>query len=111
MMKQILFSGVIGLFLTLVGTPLLIKLLARKGYGQYIRDDGPREHAADRGKPTLGGIAFILARGAARASTPRPAARRPWAASPSSWRRSPPTSCPRSSPATPRPTRVCWCSA
>jgi phospho-N-acetylmuramoyl-pentapeptide-transferase len=61
MMKQILFSGVIGLFLTLVGTPLLIKLLARKGYGQYIRDDGPREHAAKRGTPTMGGIAFILA--------------------------------------------------
>ena len=61
MMKQILFAGVIGLFLTLVGTPLLIKLLARKGYGQYIRDDGPREHAAKRGTPTMGGIAFILA--------------------------------------------------
>ncbi|GGM87788.1 phospho-N-acetylmuramoyl-pentapeptide-transferase [Streptomyces fuscichromogenes] len=60
MMKQILFSGVIGLFLTLVGTPLLIKLLARKGYGQYIRDDGPREHASKRGTPTMGGIAFIL---------------------------------------------------
>ncbi|MFC4499026.1 MULTISPECIES: phospho-N-acetylmuramoyl-pentapeptide-transferase [Streptomyces] len=61
MMKQILFSGVIGLFLTLVGTPLLIKLLARKGYGQYIRDDGPRGHASKRGTPTMGGIAFILA--------------------------------------------------
>jgi phospho-N-acetylmuramoyl-pentapeptide-transferase len=61
MMKQILFAGVIGLFLTLIGTPLLIKLLAKKGYGQYIRDDGPREHASKRGTPTMGGIAFILA--------------------------------------------------
>ncbi|MCX4574426.1 MULTISPECIES: phospho-N-acetylmuramoyl-pentapeptide-transferase [unclassified Streptomyces] len=61
MMKQILFAGVIGLFLTLVGTPLLIKLLARKGYGQYIRDDGPKEHHSKRGTPTMGGIAFILA--------------------------------------------------
>ncbi|MER7174697.1 phospho-N-acetylmuramoyl-pentapeptide-transferase [Streptomyces mesophilus] len=60
-MRQILFSGVIGLFLTLIGTPLLIKLLAKKGYGQYIRDDGPREHASKRGTPTMGGIAFILA--------------------------------------------------
>src|SRR5882762_1498796 len=50
MMKQILF-----------GTPLLIKLLARKGYGQYIRDDGPKEHHSKRGTPTMGGIAFILA--------------------------------------------------
>ncbi|GAA3658332.1 phospho-N-acetylmuramoyl-pentapeptide-transferase [Streptomyces chitinivorans] len=61
MMRQILFSGVIGLFLTLIGTPLLIKLLARKGYGQYIRDDGPRDHHSKRGTPTMGGIAFILA--------------------------------------------------
>src|SRR3954452_10726762 len=61
MMKQILFAGVLGLFLTLAGTPLLIKLLAKKGYGQYIRDDGPREHASKRGTPTMGGIAFILA--------------------------------------------------
>ncbi|MEV0846833.1 phospho-N-acetylmuramoyl-pentapeptide-transferase [Streptomyces sp. NPDC049954] len=60
-MKQILFSGAIGLFLTLIGTPLLIKLLARKGYGQFIRDDGPREHHSKRGTPTMGGIAFILA--------------------------------------------------
>lgn len=60
-MKQILFAGAIGLFLTLIGTPLLIKLLARKGYGQFIRDDGPREHHSKRGTPTMGGIAFILA--------------------------------------------------
>ncbi|MER5971073.1 phospho-N-acetylmuramoyl-pentapeptide-transferase [Streptomyces sp. NPDC002055] len=60
-MKQILFSGVIGLFLSLVGTPLLIKLLAKKGYGQFIRDDGPRGHHGKRGTPTMGGIAFILA--------------------------------------------------
>jgi phospho-N-acetylmuramoyl-pentapeptide-transferase len=60
-MNQILFAGAIGLFLTLIGTPLLIKLLARKGYGQYIRDDGPRGHAGKRGTPTMGGIAFILA--------------------------------------------------
>ncbi|MBB0242584.1 phospho-N-acetylmuramoyl-pentapeptide-transferase [Streptomyces alkaliphilus] len=60
-MRQILVSGVLGLFLTLVGTPLLIKLLARKGYGQYIRDDGPRDHHSKRGTPTMGGIAFILA--------------------------------------------------
>ncbi|NGO71488.1 phospho-N-acetylmuramoyl-pentapeptide-transferase [Streptomyces boncukensis] len=60
-MRQILFSGVIGLFLSLVGTPLLIKLLASKGYGQFIRDDGPRDHHGKRGTPTMGGIAFILA--------------------------------------------------
>lgn len=60
-MRQILFAGAIGLFLTLIGTPLLIKLLARKGYGQFIRDDGPRGHAGKKGTPTMGGISFILA--------------------------------------------------
>ncbi|MFJ4780888.1 phospho-N-acetylmuramoyl-pentapeptide-transferase [Streptomyces sp. NPDC088762] len=60
-MRQILFAGVIGMFLTIVGTPLLIKLLARKGYGQFIRDDGPRGHAGKKGTPTMGGISFILA--------------------------------------------------
>ncbi|WP_200304116.1 phospho-N-acetylmuramoyl-pentapeptide-transferase [Streptomyces adelaidensis] len=60
-MNQILYAGAIGLLLTLIGTPLLIKLLARKGYGQFIRDDGPRGHHGKRGTPTMGGIAFILA--------------------------------------------------
>ncbi|MEE1785116.1 phospho-N-acetylmuramoyl-pentapeptide-transferase [Kitasatospora sp. NPDC059722] len=60
-MKQILFSGMIGLVLSLLGTPALIKLLAKHGYGQYIRDDGPKAHHSKKGTPTMGGIAFILA--------------------------------------------------
>ncbi|MFF1902143.1 phospho-N-acetylmuramoyl-pentapeptide-transferase [Kitasatospora sp. NPDC058218] len=60
-MKQILFSGMIGLVLSLLGTPALIKLLAKRGYGQYIRDDGPKAHHSKKGTPTMGGIAFILA--------------------------------------------------
>ncbi|GAA0656495.1 phospho-N-acetylmuramoyl-pentapeptide-transferase [Kitasatospora atroaurantiaca] len=60
-MKQILFSGMIGLILSLLGTPALIRLLAKHGYGQMIRDDGPKAHHSKRGTPTMGGIAFILA--------------------------------------------------
>lgn len=60
-MRQILFSGALGLFFSLIGTPLLIKLLARRGYGQFIRDDGPQAHHSKRGTPTMGGVAFILA--------------------------------------------------
>jgi len=59
--KQILFSGMIGLILSLLGTPALIRLLAKHGYGQMIRDDGPKAHHSKRGTPTMGGIAFILA--------------------------------------------------
>lgn len=61
MMKQVLIAGMIGLVLSLLGTPMLIKLLAKHGYGQMIRDDGPKAHHSKRGTPTMGGIAFILA--------------------------------------------------
>ncbi|MFC8450213.1 phospho-N-acetylmuramoyl-pentapeptide-transferase [Kitasatospora sp. NPDC057223] len=60
-MKQVLIAGIIGLVLSLLGTPALIKVLAKRGYGQYIRDDGPKAHHSKRGTPTMGGIAFILA--------------------------------------------------
>jgi phospho-N-acetylmuramoyl-pentapeptide-transferase len=60
-MRQILFAGVIAMILSLVGTPLAIRLLASKGYGQMIRDDGPQGHHSKRGTPTMGGAVFILA--------------------------------------------------
>ena len=43
------------LLLSLVGTPLFIRLLVNKGYGQFIRDDGPTSHHTKRGTPTMGG--------------------------------------------------------
>ena len=45
----------------LFGTRLLIRVLAGRGYGQIIRDDGPSSHHIKRGTPTMGGIIFILA--------------------------------------------------
>jgi phospho-N-acetylmuramoyl-pentapeptide-transferase len=32
-----------------------------KGYGQYVRDDGPREHLKKAGTPTMGGTVIVLA--------------------------------------------------
>ena len=46
--------------LSLFGTPALIKVLARRGYGQIIRDDGPITHHTKRGTPTMGGIIIIF---------------------------------------------------
>jgi phospho-N-acetylmuramoyl-pentapeptide-transferase len=60
-MRGILVAGAIALFISLFGTPLLIRLLARRGYGQIIRDDGPTSHHIKRGTPTMGGIIIILA--------------------------------------------------
>jgi phospho-N-acetylmuramoyl-pentapeptide-transferase len=59
-MKEILVAGALALFFSLFGTPLLIKALARRGYGQFIRDDGPSAHHTKRGTPTMGGIIIIL---------------------------------------------------
>ena len=60
-MRQILIAGSIALFFSLFGTPGLIRFLARKGYGQIIRDDGPSSHHTKRGTPTMGGIIIIFA--------------------------------------------------
>jgi len=60
-MRQILFAAAFALVLSLVGTPVLIRILAKHGYGQMIRDDGPKAHHSKRGTPTMGGIAFIAA--------------------------------------------------
>jgi phospho-N-acetylmuramoyl-pentapeptide-transferase len=51
---------VIALVCSLVGTPLIIKVLVKRGYGQLIRDDGPKNHLAKRGTPTMGGIVIVL---------------------------------------------------
>lgn len=59
-MKEILIAGALALFFSLFGTPLLIKLLVRRGFGQFIRDDGPSSHHTKRGTPTMGGIIIIF---------------------------------------------------
>lgn len=59
-MMNILLAGGLALIGTLVGTRLLISLLVKKGYGQFIRDDGPTSHSTKRGTPTMGGIVIII---------------------------------------------------
>jgi len=57
--KGVLYAGAIGLFLSLFLTPLFIKLLVKREYGQQIREDGPTAHQVKRGTPTMGGIVII----------------------------------------------------
>jgi len=66
-MKPILIAGALSLLFSLFGTPLLIKALAKRGYGQFIRDDGPQTHHTKRGTPTMGGIIIIFSAVAAYA--------------------------------------------
>jgi len=58
---SILLAGAVSMALTLLGTRLAINLLAGRGYGQLIRDDGPTSHHTKRGTPTMGGAVFIIA--------------------------------------------------
>jgi phospho-N-acetylmuramoyl-pentapeptide-transferase len=60
-LRQILIAGAFALIFSIFGTRVLIAALARKGYGQIIREDGPSSHHIKHGTPTMGGIIFILA--------------------------------------------------
>jgi phospho-N-acetylmuramoyl-pentapeptide-transferase len=59
-MRALLTAGALSLAFTLFLTPLFIRLFTRLGWGQFIRDDGPKSHHVKRGTPTMGGIIFIL---------------------------------------------------
>ncbi|GAA1142229.1 phospho-N-acetylmuramoyl-pentapeptide-transferase [Ornithinicoccus hortensis] len=60
-MVTVLLSAGIAMVVALFGTPLFIKFLVRRGYGQFIRDDGPTSHHTKRGTPTMGGAVIIAA--------------------------------------------------
>ena len=60
-MRGILSAGALAFFFAFFGTPAAIKVLVRRGYGQFIRDDGPTSHHTKRGTPTMGGTVIILA--------------------------------------------------
>ena len=46
---SILVAAAVSLGLALLGTPLFIRLLVKKNYGQFIRQDGPTAHFTKRG--------------------------------------------------------------
>jgi phospho-N-acetylmuramoyl-pentapeptide-transferase len=60
-MKEILLAGSISTVLALFLTPVYIRILAKRGYGQFIRDDGPTSHHVKRGTPTMGGVVLVFA--------------------------------------------------
>lgn len=60
-MISVLVAGGVAMVVALLGTPLFIKLLVAKQYGQFIRQDGPTAHYTKRGTPTMGGVVIIAA--------------------------------------------------
>jgi len=59
--RSILVAGAVSLLVTLLCTPIAIKALAKRGYGQVIREDGPTSHQVKRGTPTMGGAVIGVA--------------------------------------------------
>ena len=60
-MIAVVLAGAIALVIALIGTPLFIRFLTARQYGQFIRHDGPASHHVKRGTPTMGGVIIILA--------------------------------------------------
>ncbi len=58
-MRTVLIAAMTALVVSLLGTPAVVKLFRRRGYGQEIREDGPSTHATKRGTPTMGGAVII----------------------------------------------------
>jgi phospho-N-acetylmuramoyl-pentapeptide-transferase len=58
--RQILIAAAVGMAVTLLGTPIAIRLFRLWGWGQRIREDGPHTHLEKMGTPTMGGTVIVL---------------------------------------------------
>ena len=59
-MIALIIGLVVSLIVIFAGTPVLIRVVEKMHYGQYIRQDGPKSHQVKRGTPTMGGVVIIL---------------------------------------------------
>jgi phospho-N-acetylmuramoyl-pentapeptide-transferase len=59
-MRAVLYASAIALILSLIGTPIAIRVFTRRGYVQEIRLDGVQAHLTKRGTPQMGGTVIVL---------------------------------------------------
>ena len=60
-MRLTLLPAILAFAAELILCPVLIPLLKRLKFGQYIREEGPKAHQKKAGTPTMGGMSFLLA--------------------------------------------------
>jgi phospho-N-acetylmuramoyl-pentapeptide-transferase len=60
-LRAVVYATAFALVFALTGTPMAIRVLTKRGFGQPIRADGPATHQAKRGTPTMGGVVIVLA--------------------------------------------------
>jgi phospho-N-acetylmuramoyl-pentapeptide-transferase len=58
---QVLIGGMSALLITIFLGPRFIEYLRLKEFGQQIREEGPQEHLAKAGTPTMGGLLLFVA--------------------------------------------------
>src|ERR671933_1001170 len=60
-MGEFLIAGTASLLICVFLSPKFISFLRQREFGQQIREDGPQEHHAKAGTPTMGGIIIFTA--------------------------------------------------
>jgi phospho-N-acetylmuramoyl-pentapeptide-transferase len=60
-MGEVLIAGTASLLICVFLSPKFIEFLRAREFGQHIREDGPQEHHAKAGTPTMGGIIIFTA--------------------------------------------------
>ncbi|MGB8360100.1 MAG: phospho-N-acetylmuramoyl-pentapeptide-transferase [Acidimicrobiia bacterium] len=60
-MIRLLVAAALGLVISIFGTPYAIRLLRRRGIGQFIQEDIQGQHGHKQGTPTMGGVVFVFA--------------------------------------------------
>jgi phospho-N-acetylmuramoyl-pentapeptide-transferase len=60
-MGEVLIAGTASLLICVFLSPKFISFLQTREFGQHIREDGPQEHHAKAGTPTMGGIIIFTA--------------------------------------------------
>jgi phospho-N-acetylmuramoyl-pentapeptide-transferase len=58
---EVLIAGMAAMLITIFLGPKFIEYLRLKEFGQHIREEGPEEHHAKAGTPTMGGVVIFLA--------------------------------------------------
>ena len=60
-MGEVLIGGMASLLIAVFLGPKFIEFLRRNEFGQNIREEGPQEHHAKAGTPTMGGLLILTA--------------------------------------------------
>ena len=56
---SIIVATIIAFAVSIILCPIVIPMLKRLKFGQYIREEGPKSHQSKSGTPTMGGMIIL----------------------------------------------------